>query len=400
MAAPFRRSQLIEVGVFFLRLGATAFGGPAAHIGLMEQELVHRRQWLTREQFLDLVGACNLLPGPSSSQVAMSIGFHRGGLLGLVAAGVCFLLPSFGATLALAWAYLHYGTLPQATGLLYGTKPVMVAIVVQALWNLRRAAFPAASVSGDFKAQQPIHWLLPVLGIACLVASFAGVPPMVVLISAGVLALAATWLSVDRPRSALMAWLPGVTTGIGPYSMGFAVSPMAGLLSLTLVFLKLGVVVFGSGYVLLAFLKADLVDRLHWLTETQLLDAVTAGQITPGPVFTTATFIGYLLHGFPGAILATLAIFLPSFFMVALVGWLAPRIRRSRLAGSFLDGVNVAALALMAVVVAQLGRSALIDLVSWGLTLVSTGLLVRYRVNATWLILGGAVVGLLFRGLH
>ncbi|MGA3371640.1 MAG: chromate efflux transporter [Terracidiphilus sp.] len=364
-----------EILRFFLRLGLTAFGGPAAHIGLMQREAVERRAWMTRAQFLDLVGVCNLLPGPSSTQVAMALGYSRGGWMGLVVAGVCFILPASLATLALAWAYVRYGSLPQAQGLLYGAKPVMVAIIVQAVWNLGRMAFR--------------RWQLASAGLACFAAALAGASPIVVLLAAGGIALLMAWPGSRSGAALGLAGLPalggGSTGAIGA----------SGLAPLFLVFLKLGVVVFGSGYVLVAFLKDDLVDRLHWITMPQLLDAITAGQLTPGPVFATATFLGYLLHGWAGAAVATVAIFLPSFFMAGLVGALARRIRSSPLAGAFLDGVNAAAVALMAAVAISLGRATLVDGWTSALGLVSVALLVRYRVNATWLILAGAALGIL-----
>jgi len=371
-----------DIFSFFLRLGLTAFGGPAAHISLMEREAVEQRGWLSRERFLDLVGACNLLPGPSSTQVAMALGYTRGGWMGLMIAGLCFILPASLATLALAWAYVRYGSLPQVQGLLYGAKPVMVAIVAQAVWRLGRMALRG--------------WELGLAGAACFAAALLGAPPLAVLAAAGGLPmLVALW----RSRAQMMlglAWLPsGLEGGAGM----MATAGSVGLVSLMLAFLKLGVVVFGSGYVLLAFLKADLVDRLHWITEPQLLDAITAGQVTPGPLFATATFLGYLIHGWTGAAIATMAIFLPSFFMAAAVGVLAGRIRKSKPAAAFLDGVNAAAVALMADVAISLGKATLVDTWTWALALVSLVLLVRLKMNATWLILGGAAIGLLLRML-
>ncbi len=371
------KSSLGEILRLFLRLGLTAFGGPAAHISLMESEAVERRGWMSRAQFLDLVGACNLLPGPGSTQVAMALGYSRAGWLGLAVAGACFILPASLATLALAWAYVHYGSLPQAQGLLYGAKPIMVAIIVQAVWKLSRTAFRS--------------WQLALAGAVCFAAALVGAPPLVVLLTTGGLALLAEWPRFQSDKAIGVAVLP---FGLGGSAVG-----IAGLGSISLVFLKLGVVVFGSGYVLVAFLKADLVDRLHWITEQQLLDAITAGQITPGPVFATATFIGYLLHGWSGAAVATAAIFLPSFFMAGLVGALAGRVRKSTLAAAFLNGVNAAAVALMAAVALSLGRSTLVDAWTWALGMVSVALLVRFKVNATWLILAGAALGILLHGL-
>ncbi len=380
--APAVKTSLREIFRFFLRLGLTAFGGPAAHIGLMEREAVEKRgldgrAWMSRAQFLDLVGACNLLPGPGSTQVAMALGYSRCGWPGLLIAGVCFILPASLATLLLAWAYVRYGSLPQAQGLLYGIKPVMVAVIAQAIWRLGRTAFR--------------RWPLALAGLACFAAVAAGAPPIAVLLVSGGLALLAAW---RRSRSnKAFGWI-GLPLGFG----SAATVPVAAA-PLFLVFLKLGVVVFGSGYVLVAFLQADLVDRLHWITKPQLLDAITAGQITPGPVFATATFLGYLLRGWTGAALATVAIFLPSFLMAGVVGALAGRIRKSTLAAAFLDGVNAAAVALMAAVTLSLGRATLVDGWTWALGLASAALLIRYKINATWLILAGAAIGILLRQL-
>jgi chromate transporter len=374
------KSSLGEILQLFLRLGLTAFGGPAAHIGMMQREAVERRKWMSHAQFLDLVGACNLLPGPGSTQVAMALGYSRGGWMGLCIAGACFILPASLATLALAWAYVRYGGLPQVQGLLYGTKPVMVAIIIQAIWKLGRTAYR--------------RWPLALAGLACFVAAILGASPIAILLVSGGLALLVVGQR-NRPATAMgFAGLPLAASGGAAGAAG-----ATGLAPLFLVFLKLGVVVFGSGYVLVAILKADLVDRLHWITEPQLLDAITAGQITPGPVFATATFIGFLLHGWPGAAVATTAIFLPSFLMAGMVGVLAGRIRKSVLAAAFLDGVNAAAVALMAAVAIALGRASFIDGWTWVLGLVSAALLLRYKVNASWLFLGGAALGILLHSV-
>lgn len=342
----------------------------------MEREAVARRRWMTRAEFLDLVGACNLLPGPSSTQVAMALGYSRGGWLGLAIAGVCFILPACLATLALAWVYVRFHSLPQAQGLLYGAKPVMVAIILQAVWNLSRTAFRG--------------WPLRVAGLACFAAVLAGAPPVAVLLVSGSLFMLASWRRNRSEAAFGFASLPLVS--------GAAAVPAIGIVPMIAIFLKLGVVVFGSGYVLLAFFKADLVDRLHWVTEAQLLDAVTAGQVTPGPLFATATFLGYLLRGWAGAAVATAAIFLPSFLMAGLAGIVARQMRKFPAAAAFLDGVNAAAVALMASVAIPLGRAALLDLWTWALAALSLLLLLRFKVNATWLILAGAVLGLLLRG--
>lgn len=370
------RTPLRELALLFLKLGATAFGGPAAHIAMMEDEVVRRRQWMTRERFLDLVGATNLIPGPNSTEMAIHIGHARCGWVGLLVAGICFIVPAVIIVTAIAWAYVHYGTLPAVEGVLYGVKPVIIAIVVQALWGLGRTAAKN-------------RWLVA-LGIAALAACLAGVNELVVLLGAGAISGVAVSAKARRAMGAasLLPW-PILATGAG--ASGGAVA--FGLWPLFLVFLKIGAVLFGSGYVLLAFLRSDLVDNLHWLTETQLLDAVAVGQITPGPVFTTATFIGYILGGPAAAAVATVGIFLPAFVFVAVSGPLVPRIRASRTAGAVLDGVNVASLALMAAVTLQLGRAAIFDVPTALLAAGSAALLIRYRINSAWLVLGGTAVG-------
>lgn len=363
----------------FLRLGLTAFGGPAAHLVLMEREAVERRKWLSRERFLDLAGACNLLPGPSSTQVAMALGYVRAGWLGLTIAGVCFIVPASLATLALAWVYKQFGRLPQIQGLLYGAKPVMVAIVIQAIWRLGRLALRRR------------QFLL--LAFACFVAAVAGAPPLLLLLACG--SLAALPAAQRHWRKDARGGYGALGLSVGGAWTAAAPASATGLLPILLVFLKLGVAVFGSGYVLLVFLQADLVDRLHWITQTQLLDAVTAGQVTPGPVFATATFLGYLLHGYGGAAVATVAIFLPSFFLAGAVGALAARMRQSRIAAAFLDGVNAAAVALMAAVGLLLGRAALVDVWTCVIGAASAPLLLRFKINATWVLAAASVLGLL-----
>lgn len=380
-------SSLKEVALLFLRLGATAFGGPAAHIAMMEDEVVRRRGWLKRQQFLDLLGATNLIPGPNSTEMAIHIGHRRAGWSGLAVAGVCFIGPAALIILALAWAYVHFGTRPQGEALLYGVKPVIIAVVVQALWGLTRTAVKSK--------------LLAALALLAVLASAAGVNEVAVLLAAGVAAAAARWIG-SRPRGESLAGIAwAVPSGsIARIAAGGAAVGLAAPFSLQglfLFFFKVGAILFGSGYVLLAFLRADLVGHLHWLTDRQLLDAVAMGQLTPGPVFTTATFIGYLLGGLPGAAVATAGIFLPSFFFVAASGPLIPRLRRSPTAGAFLDGVIVGSLALMAVVTFVLGRAAIVDLPTALLAAASAFLLLRYRVNSAWLVLAGACVGLVVR---
>jgi chromate transporter len=387
---------LKELALFFLRMGTTAFGGPAAHIAMMEDELVRRRKWLSREKFLDLLGASNLIPGPSSSELAIHIGFLRAGWAGLIVAGICFILPAGLLVGAIAWAYVRFGRLPATGALLYGVKPVVIAVILQALWGLGRAAVKSK--------------LLAVVGVVCAVLSFFGVNALLLLASAGAaMALVHAIARRSNPRgdakrSALALMWRGVRLkAASPLPLVIAATGFApGMWPIFLVFLKIGSVVFGSGYVLLAFLRADLVLHLAWVTDAQLLDAVAIGQVTPGPVFTTATFLGYLLRGPLGALVATVGIFLPAFVFVALSGPLVPRIRKSPMAGAFLDGVNAASLALMAVVSYQLARTSLVDALTAGLAIASAILLLRFRTNSAWLVLGGAVAGMTakyFRGI-
>jgi chromate transporter len=379
---PARTGSLSEVAALFLKLGCVAFGGPAAHIALMRDEVVTRRRWVTEQEFLDLIGASNLIPGPTSTELAIYLGYARAGWRGLVLAGILFILPASLVSLVIAWAYVRYGSTPEATWLLYGVKPVIIAVVVQAIWALARTA-----VKG---------WLYAAVGALVLVLYAAGFNEIVLLLGAGlvVMAVRAGRRLSRRPRA--LALLPMVGAPALPAATaGVVVDP----LSLFLVFLKIGAVLYGSGYVLLAFLRNDLVVRLGWLTDQQLIDAVAVGQLTPGPVFTTATFIGYLVAGASGAALATLAIFLPSFVFVAVVSPIVPRLRGSAWMSAFLDGVNVAAIGLMLAVTWQLARSAVVDWPTAGVALVAVVLLLQWRINSAWLIAGAAAIGVALRAL-
>ena len=375
-AAPARPS-LLQVASFFLRLGTIAFGGPAAHIALMEDELVRRRRWLDRQQFLDLMGASNLLPGPSSTELAIFIGYRLAGLLGLLAAGICFIVPAGVMVTCLAWAYVRYGHLHRLGGILYGLKPVVIAIVLQALARLAKTAIKSRWLGG--------------VAIAATAAAASGVDPMFVLLGGGLLGI----LVARRAPTAVAAPLLLGTSGTTTAGTAVAGALHPGLLPIFAAFLKIGCIVFGSGYVLLAFLQDDLVTRRGWLSSGQILDAVAVGQVTPGPVFTTATFIGYLLGGFKGAAAATVAIFLPAFVLVAISGPLVAKLRKNQQAGAFLDGLNAASLGLMAVVLWQLGRTALTDWITVAIAVISAFLLLGVRLNATWLIAAAALVGFL-----
>ncbi len=365
---------LWEVAGLFLKLGIIGFGGPAAHIALMRQEVVHRRGWVTDAQFLDLLGATNLIPGPNSTEMAIHLGYRRAGWPGLLVAGITFIAPAALLVTFLAWAYVQFGAMPQVSWLMYGVKPAIMAVIAQAIWGLGRTA-----VKGPFTA---------LLALAVLGLYLLGFNEIGLLLGAGVLMCLARGLLGPRTGLRLSAvaplGVPGLIQLATPFSQGV----------LFLTFLKIGAVLYGSGYVLLAFLRADFVERLGWLTDAQLLDATAVGQITPGPVLTTATFVGYLLGGPVGALLATAGIFLPSFVFVAAIGPLVPRLRGSPWAGSFLDGVNAAALGLMTAVALELGRAVLVDAVTVLTALGSAVALIRFKANPVWLVAAGGLVGL------
>jgi len=381
------RDSLLELATLFLKLGTIAFGGPAAHVALMEEEVVRRRRWLSREQFLDLLGATNLIPGPNSTEMAIHIGLRRAGWKGLVVAGSCFILPAMLMVWILAALYVRYGSMPEATWLLYGIKPVIIAVIVQALWGLGQAAIKDSPTV--------------LAAIAVIILFFLGANEILLLFAAGLVVMALKNLQQGWKMSGVaglnfLVISVVLPVGSGALPAAAALKPVT-LTALTLFFLKIGSILFGSGYVLLAFLRADLVDRWHWLTDQQLLDAVAIGQFTPGPVFTTATFVGYLIAGSPGAVLATIGIFLPAFVFVAVSSPLIPRIRRSPWAGGFLDGVNAASLGLMAVVTWQLGQSALIDAFTLILALLSALLVFHFKINSAWLVLAGGIAGFVYK---
>lgn len=386
-----RAARLRELALLFVKLGLIGFGGPAAHIALMEDEVVRRRGWLSREEFLDMLGATNLIPGPNSTELAIHVGRHRAGIPGLIVAGACFILPAMILVMVCAWAYVRFGQLPQAAALLYGVKPVIIAVVVQALWGLSKSALKTPA--------------LMFVGLCVVAGSVFGIHELILLFAGAVVALMLKW-GTPRPAGStplVLAAIPSFRLPTGGWPLAMVAAPAAtapfGLWPLFWFFLKVGSVLFGSGYVLLAFLRADLVERWHWLSEAQLLDAIAVGQITPGPVFTTATFVGYLLGGVNGGLVATLGIFLPAFVFVALSAPLLPRLRASPITGTLLDGLNAASLALMAVVTWHLGRGALVDGWTIVLALGAAVLLIRFRVNSAWLVLAGGIVGLVKSGL-
>ena len=382
------RAALREVAALFLKLGWIAFGGPAAHIALMRQEVVARRKWVTEQQFLDLLGASNLIPGPTSTELAIYLGYTRAGRLGLILAGGLFILPAMFLVLVFAWAYVRYGSLPQVASVLYGIKPVIIAVIVQAIYGLMRVAVK--------------NWRL---GLAVALGGalyLAGWNPLVPLFGLALLVMLAENRGRLRRRGRAAAnghavfAAPAVpVVPLDPGAIAPAAAGAAGLVTLFLTFLKIGATLYGSGYVLLAFLRDDFVTRLRWLTDRQLLDAIAVGQFTPGPVFTTATFIGYLTGGWTGAVVATVGIFLPSFVFVVAVYPFVPRLRASPWTAAFLDGANAAALGLMMAVAWQLGTTSIVDPFTAALALAAVLVLIRFQVNSAWLVLGGAAAGLI-----
>jgi chromate transporter len=378
-----REASLGDIAIVFLKLGTIAFGGPAAHLAMMEEEFVRRRQWITHADFLDRLATANLIPGPSSTEVAIFVGQLKRGWRGLIIAGCCFIIPAATIAAVIAWAYMRFGSLPKVEGILSAIKPAVVAIVIQALGKMGRTGVRT----------------IPLAVIAALAAalSLLGVSPVLVLVVAGSISVAA--LTMKNRLLCVSASGLGLNKLLGapkvlvPLMAVVATAIPVGLLRLFLSFLKIGAVVFGSGYVLLAFLQTEFVERLRWLTEKQLLDAVAVGQFTPGPLSATATFIGYVVAGWPGAVVATVGIFLPGFLLVAVSGPFLPRLRRSVMAAAALDGVVAGSLALMAVVAMQLARASIVDrrtLIVFGVSLIA---LLRFRVNSAWVVAGAAVVG-------
>jgi chromate transporter len=375
-----QRQRLKELALVFIKLGTIAFGGPAAHIAMMDDEVVKRRQWLSREKLLDLLGVTNLIPGPNSTELAIHIGYERAGLWGLLTAGSCFILPAMLMVWALAAVYVQYQTVPALGWLLYGIKPVIIAIVVQALWKLGKSAAKDKPTT--------------IAGVVVAILFFLNVNEILLLLLAGLGVMLFKWQR-SHGSGTTAFWLPVPGVVAQASSSLSTAAEVTTWINVFLFFLKVGSVLYGSGYVLLAFLQQDLVERSQWLTSQQLLDAVAIGQFTPGPVFTTATFIGYLLAGNCGAIAGTIGIFLPAFVLVAVVNPWVPRLRRSAWAAGFLDGVNAASLGLMAVVAWQLGQTALVDWLTVVLAVLSAVVVFRFQLNSVWLVIAGGLVGVL-----
>ncbi|MEY4519640.1 MAG: hypothetical protein RLZZ499_2240 [Cyanobacteriota bacterium] len=376
-----QNQRLKELAQVFLRLGAIAFGGPAAHIAMMDDEVVKRRRWLSRENLLDLIGVTNLLPGPNSTELAIHIGYERAGWAGLLVAGSCFILPAMILVWLLAIVYVRYQTVPQVEWLLYGIKPVIMAIVLQALWKLGKKAAKDTPTT--------------VAGIMAIAAYFAGFNEILLLMFIGIVVmLIKNWQNGDRTTNGL--YLLPLSEMLAQLGLGGATTAVSiGWVSVFWFFLKIGSILYGSGYVLLVFLQRDLVERNHWLTSQQLLDAVAIGQVTPGPVLTTATFVGYLLAGNAGAIAGTFGIFLPAFVLVGIVNPWVRTLRQSPWAGGFLDGVNAASLGLMVGVTYTLGRAAIVDWLTIIVAVFSAIAVLQFKINSAWLVIAGGAIAVI-----
>lgn len=350
-----------EIAKVFLKLGTLAFGGPAAHIAMMDEEIIKKRKWITRDKFMDLIGATNLIPGPNSTELAIHLGFERGGPLGLLIGGTAFILPAMAIVLLFAYIYVEFGDIPQVGSILYGMKPVIMVVILQALYRLGKSVI-----------KNKLYFIIGIFTIGIYILGLGEIP---------LLFLAGLIMMIIQNKDKIKKKF-------------FSISPLP-LIIIFLTFLKIGSVLYGSGYVLLAFLEAEFVDKLGILTNQQLIDSIAVGQFTPGPVFTTVTFIGYLLRGFPGAILATIGVFIPSFLLVWILNPIVARLRKSSWMSGILDGVNIGALSLMAVVSLKLGLSSLSDPLTIGIFILSLFALIKLKMNSPLVIISGGVIGLL-----
>lgn len=367
--------NLKEVALLFFKLGSIAFGGPAAHISMMEDEVVKKRKWMTHQHFLDLVGATNLIPGPNSTEMTMHCGHERAGWKGLVVAGACFILPAVAITMVFAWLYQQYGQLPDVEPFIYGIKPAVIAIILGAVYRLGKKALKPAGRQGR-------NMDLVVLGALTLIACLLGVHEILALFACGLLGL--VWFFIQNPKNSFNSFAPYVL---------LHVATSASTLKILWTFFKVGALLYGSGYVLFAYLDAELVTT-GLLTRQELMDAVAVGQFTPGPVLSTATFIGWQLGGFLGAIAATVGIFLPSFIFVAILNPFVPKMRKSKVMAAFLDAVNIAAVAVIVAVCVEMGKDTLTD---WRTILIAVlsmiAVFVFKKMNSAFIVLGGALTG-------
>ncbi|RBW63244.1 chromate transporter [Tenacibaculum sp. E3R01] len=367
-----QKKDLKEVATLFFKLGCIAFGGPAAHIAMMEDEVVTKRKWMTQEHFLDLVGATNLIPGPNSTEMTMHCGHERAGWKGLFVAGICFIFPAALITGVFAWLYQEYGQLPDVNPFIYGIKPAVISIILMAAYKLSKKAIKSK--------------LLALLCILAIIACLFGVNEIIVLFGASILGVLLFF--IKRNNNYLNSIIP-------LFIMQFSTETKVSTLSVFLVFLKIGAILYGSGYVLFAFLDSELVAN-GWLTKQVLLDAIAVGQITPGPILTTATFIGWQMNGFLGALAATFGIFLPSFLLVLILNPLIPKMRKSKVIGNILDTVNVAAVALIIAVCLEMAKNTITD---WRTTLIAiVSLLIVFlfkKLNSAFIVLGSSFLGYL-----
>jgi chromate transporter len=361
------KDELKVIARLFLKLGSIAFGGPAAHIAMMEEEVVRKRKWMNHEHFLDLVGATNLIPGPNSTEMTMHCGHERAGWKGLVVAGVSFILPAVIITMVFAWLYQKYGTLPQIEPFIYGIKPAVISIILFAVFNL------------GIKALKNLE--LGILGGATLVACLLGVNEIAAMFIAGFTGI-------------LIYYLKSLRNNLNSFVPILGVSFFQSLnLNIFWIFLKVGSILYGSGYVLFAFLDAELVTK-GLLSRQELVDAIAVGQFTPGPVLSTATFIGWQLNGFWGAILATIGIFIPSFLFVGLLNPLIPKLRKSKYMSAFLDAINIASVAVILAVVIAMGKETITDWRTIVVALLSVGAVLTFKkLNSAFIVIGGALVG-------
>ncbi len=370
-----------EIAALFLKLGVIGFGGPAAHIAMMEDEVVSKRSWMSREQFLDLVGVTSIIPGPNSTEMAIHVGYLRGGFLGLVVAGLCFILPAVTITTVFAWLYMSYGAVPQVAWMLYGIKPAVLAVILGALWRLGSKALKG--------------WRLTFLGVAVMLVALTEFSGVFALLGGGVLGM--LWLRMSQREGDAGQAMVALPFAGSVTATLMSVAPVGGpsLLALGLFFLKIGSILYGSGYVLVAFLEEEVVLQYAWMTQEQLLEAIAIGQFTPGPVLSTAAFIGYVVTGgsLLGALVASGAIFLPSFVFVMVLNPVLPKLRQSAWVSAFLDAVNVCAVGLLAAVTLELGYLTLDDWPKYVIAGVAAVLGLWRGVGAVWLVLGGAVAG-------
>lgn len=367
-----KKERIIEIFKVFLKLGTTAFGGPASHVAMMEEEIVNKRNWLSREKFLDLYGATNLIPGPNSTELAIHLSLERGGVLGLIVGGISFIFPAMLSVLALAIFYTKYGEIPSLSGILVGIKPVIISIVFLALFRLSKTLL-----------KNKINFLFFLIAF---IMSFLGIKELPVLFTCGFLMYA---YKSYKNRTFSLIPLPFIALGVASTTYIEKLNNT----KIFLIFLKIGSVLYGSGYVLLAFLESEFVDKIPAITTSQLIDAVAIGQFTPGPVFTTATFIGYLLNGTSGAIFATIGIFLPSFILVLLLNPVIPKLRSSKVFSSILDGVNLASLALMAFVTLKLAKNSITNWYTTLIFIISFSILYKTKLNSSFLIIFFGILG-------